>query len=247
MMRLGRRLHINWKLALFTLIMLPILLRLGFWQLSREDEKLAMQVRYESRVAAVPISVAEAAAEEDSGYMAVALQGRYDNQHYFLLDNRTYEGRPGFEVISPLQLEEGGTVLVNRGWIAQGEYRSELPQAEIVNGAVDLLANVYVPAGRQVMLGEESAFSGWPRLLQRIDVPRMYEELEVAPDAQALDYTLRLQEAEPGVLVRNWQAMNTSPEKHRGYAVQWFSMAVVLLGLFMYSCLRRSKSDKIDH
>jgi cytochrome oxidase assembly protein ShyY1 len=51
-------------------------------------------------------------------------------------------------------------------------------------------------------------------------------------------HSVRLAEGSPGALTRYWPVISTAPEKHRAYAVQWFAMAAVLLGLFLYTSLR---------
>ena len=227
--------HINWKIALFTALLLPVLLSLGFWQLSREAEKIQIQAVYESRFHGTPIGLGELKAlpAEEQNWIPVELTGRYDNDHSFLLDNRTHEGRPGFEVITPFILDEGDVVLINRGWLARGQYRQDLPELDTIAGSITLVANVYIPEGQAFMLGAEEPFNSWPRVLQAIDINLMFEELDIA--APGYPRTLRIQEGMPGAYGRYWQAVNMGPEKHRGYAVQWFTMAAVLVLMFLYT------------
>ena len=242
----GRQLQINWKVGLFTLLLLPLLFWLGFWQLDREAEKRALESLYMDRLGAVPVTIDDAREMDDLSFVAVATEGRYDNGHSFLLDNRIYESQPGFEVVTPFVTDQDKVLLVNRGWVPQGRYRSELPLPPEVTGLQYLTGNVYVPAGEPVTLAPETDFAGWPRVLQSVDVGLMYDELNVAPERQALAFTVRLQEAATGVLDRNWPAVNTSPQKHRAYAVQWFSMAMALIILFLASSFPRRRNNGSD-
>ena len=231
-----RRFSLNWKIGLFTLFFLPLMVSLGFWQLDREDYKRVLQSTWEARIGQSPVTLEEVRQMSDQAFVPVGLEGRYDVAHSFLLDNKINQGKVGYELITPLIDSAGQTVLVNRGWLPQGSSRQNLPVLEPLPGHHILVANVHVPDGDLMMLGDESAFSGWPRLMQQPDVGRMYEELGIASEGQGLPHILRLQEGMSGALVWNWPPLNTMPEKHRAYAVQWFAMATVLLLLFVYSC-----------
>lgn len=237
-----RHFSLNWKVGLFTLVFLPLMVVLGFWQLDREAQKEALQSNWEARLGETPVTVDRVREMEDPAFVAVGLEGQYDVAHSFLLDNRTYQGRVGYEVITPLKTRNGRTVLINRGWVPQGASRQALPDLEPLPGHHTLVANVHVPDGDLIMLGEENRFTGWPRLMQQADPGRMYEELGIPAQERGLDHMLRLQENMPGELARNWQPVNTLPEKHRAYAVQWFAMATALLVLFLYSCFPRREA-----
>ena len=231
----------GWKISLFTLLLLPLMIWLGFWQLEREDEKLALQATYQQREAAEPVSLARLDWQGDLQYMPVSLQGYYDNQHTFLLDNRVHQGRVGFEVVSPFVTDSGHHVLVNRGWLPMGRTRADLPDIEAVPGNVQLQGKVYVPLGEPFTLGEQAQQSGWPRIIQSLDPQAQFAELDLPPSASTFPYSIRLAEQAPGVLVRSWPLISTQPEKHRAYAVQWFAMALALLALFIYVGLHRDQ------
>lgn len=235
----------NWKLTLFTLLMLPVLVALGFWQLQREDEKLALQAQYEARQSAAPRPIGQVDGQQDLRYMPVRATGHFDNERIFLLDNRIHEGRPGYEVVQPFHTTGSELLLVNRGWVEQAQYRSELPAIEPVSGQVSIRATVYVPFGEAFTLGDSmSQSSGWPRRIQTLEPEAMIAQLEGEQQDAAFPYSLRLQPGSPGALQENWPPVNTSPEKHQAYAVQWFSMAVVLAGLYLYVSTRREEDEE---
>ncbi|HHX81904.1 MAG TPA: SURF1 family protein [Pseudomonadaceae bacterium] len=233
----------DWKLTLMVLLMLPLLLRLGFWQLAREDEKRALQEMYEARLAQVPESLEEAAERSDMQYLPVLIQGSYDNERYFLLDNRIHRGRVGYEVISPFTTVSGGVVFVNRGWIAATGDRQQLPEPAAVNGVVTIDGLVHVPLGDALILGESEPGEGWPKVVQEVEVPMLARLWEVAEGGMLFPYSVRLGPQTAGVLERNWTLISTSPEKHRGYAVQWFAMALALVLLYGYYSCRHREDD----
>ncbi len=226
----------NWKLALFTLFFMPVLISFGFWQLDREQEKTALQTNYEMRLQAPEVELELVDIETESpAFLKVKATGSYDTQRSFLLDNRIREGSAGFEVITPFRTDEDELILINRGWVAQGSSRDNLPAIPTVEGNLEIRGSIYVPVGEQFMLGSEEATEQWPRLVQRIDMPAFANSL-TEPDI--FPYTVRLADDSPGALTTGWQLMNMMPEKHRAYAVQWFVMAAVLLLLFLYASIR---------
>ena len=234
----------NWKLSLFTLLLLLILVRLGFWQLEREQEKLTLQRVYEVRQQSEAVNLESLDPGEDLQYMPVVMSGVYDNDHNFLLDNKIYEGQAGFEVLTPFHTEQGERVIVNRGWIAQNAYRDILPDIEAVDDQIELRGAVYVPLGEQFMLGEETPGQGWPRIIQSLDMQNMASALN---QHALFPYTVRLDAFSPGVYLRNWPVITTTPEKHRGYAIQWFTMASVLLILYGYVSTRPEDQEETDN
>lgn len=224
----------GWKLTVFTLALTPLLLWLGFWQLDREQEKVALQTDFESRGQrpATALESVDWSRLDELAYLKVNAAGTYDNEHSYLLDNRTYQGRVGYELISPFTTQSGMTVLVNRGWIAQGATRAELPQIARVEGQVAITATIYVPLEEPFLLSStpEGGQATWPRVIQSIQVPQMM----LALDRTLAPYTIRLQEQSPGLEQSNWQTVNMLPEKHRAYAVQWFTMTFALLAMYTF-------------
>jgi len=237
------QLDINWKMALVTAILLPLLLALGFWQLSREQEKIAVQTLHDERrdqqVLAVESLFSPVPEEDALAYLPVQASGRYDNTRQFLLDNRMHQSRPGYELITPLQTD-AGVVMVNRGWLPQGPSRQELPALPSVEQDVTVVGTVYVPPGRTFVLSDaqEQSAEQWPKVIQRIEIDEMAEML----GTELFPHTVRLRDGEPGALVIDWPVITSGPETHRGYAIQWFTMAAVLLLLFVYTSIKRRET-----
>lgn len=231
----------DWRASVLALLLLPLLLSLGFWQLQRAEEKRLLQALFEQRQLAGPINIGALAPDSDMRYQPVRLSGEFINDKALLLDNKIYKGRVGYEIIMPFRvtpvaglegrhgeaLADGTTaalVMVNRGWVAGDYSRRSLPSIPAVSGKVSLLGEIYVPQGEMMVLGEDRA-SGWPRVVQTVDI----EALSPEYGTRLFPYTVRLRAASPAVLQPNWVVVNVQPEKHTAYAVQWFVMAVTLL------------------
>jgi surfeit locus 1 family protein len=232
-----RQFRFDWKLSLLTALLLPLLVSLGFWQLQREQEKLALQQQYAARQSEAAVALERLNPQDDLQYRQVEVSGRYDNAHSFLLDNRIHQGQVGYDLVTPFVTAANRLVLVNRGWLPQGVSREQLPAFAAIEGEVRLQGSVYVPIGTPLVLGAEETGAGWPRVIQTLEPVQMAAAAGYA-SAELFPYSVRLAEGAPGVLVRDWPVISMGPERHRGYAVQWFAMAAMLLGLYLYYSTR---------
>ncbi len=215
----------NWRASVLVLLLLPLLLSLGFWQLDRAEEKRQLQALFTERQANGPVWIEQLFGKDDLQYQPVRLRGEFINEKALLLDNRIYQGRFGYEIITPFKLAASNSVvLVNRGWLLGDSSRRRLPTINPVNGVVELTGEVYVPQGEMLVLAEERS-TGWPRVVQSVNIDALKEEFEWP----VFQYSVRLNGASPGLYQPNWVVVNLQPEKHTGYAVQWFAMSATLL------------------
>jgi len=233
----GLRFYPEWRLTLCTVLLVPTMVALGFWQLQRAEEKSALDAVYSARDSEAPVpldTVADAAVTTaaDHAFRRVALVGTYQPQYTILLDNRIRSGRFGYDVVMPFVAGER-LVLVNRGWIAGDPARIPLPEITTPDGLQPLTARIYVPPGEPYRLGEDRLGDQWPGVVQNLD-PRAVAQ---AIGADVFPLELRLDPEAPGALLAEWAVVNQSPERHHGYALQWFAMAVVLSLFYVYrSC-----------
>ena len=225
----------EWRITLFTLLLVPLMTGLGFWQLQRAGEKEALASSFELRQASAPASVHELwdMPGQEQAYLPVRLRGSFRGE-YFLLDNRTHQGRFGYQVLAVMTLEgDTATVLVNRGWIAGDPARLTRPVVPVVEGPVAVTGHVYVAPGAPYLLQEQQLQPGWPKLIQAVEMDKLSPPLEELAGTRVFPYLVRIDAGAPGALTVDWQVINVSPQKHQGYAVQWFSMAAVL-GVFYF-------------
>ncbi len=223
----------GWKMTLFTLLLSPLLYTLGQWQLDREQEKIQLQNDYDSRQSASEIEIDELdSTRQDLAFLKVKASGQFINDKIFLLDNKIHEGRVGYELINPFLTMQGQLLLVNRGWIAQGFSRQQLPDIDFVEQSVEIQGSIYVPLEEPFLLSavEETSQATGPIVIQSIDIKFLEEQLQ----REVFPYTVRLADGSPGLEQANWQTVNMEPEKHRGYAVQWFTMLIALLTMYIY-------------
>ncbi|WP_157960412.1 SURF1 family protein [Marinimicrobium alkaliphilum] len=224
------RLAISWKITLLTLLALPLLLSLGFWQLDRAAEKRALEAAFDAQRQAPPVELTRAEAADLARYQRVIVRGEFDNEHTWLLDNKQRSGRVGYEVVTPLVLEDGARILVNRGWIPSTGNRQQLPEVPAVAGERTLFAQV-AEVSDHPMLDAHSDSRGWPKVILQIEPVTMGRQLgqRLAP------FYLLIDDNSAGAFETRWQAVNMSTETHIGYAVQWFAMALALSIWFVFA------------
>lgn len=215
----------DWRSCVFALLLLPVLLSLGFWQLDRAEEKSRLKELYRLRQESPPLVLTGLEVEQELQYQPVVLKGHYLNDIQMFVDNSMHKGKFGYEVVTPFQLLGSEQLLmINRGWIEGDKSRRTLPPVEPVDGEVSLTGELYQSPGKPFALGEQSV-QPWPRVLQYLDMKALAEELQ----ANIFPYTVRLKMGSPGAYQDNWLVVNVQPEKHTAYAFQWFAMATALV------------------
>lgn len=225
-----------------TILLLGLFVRLGFWQLDRAEQKrVLMQQAVQGRMNTMTYDVALAA--QWPRYQQVSISGQYDSTHQILLDNMpSHQGQPGYRVLTPLHVNGGHIVLVDRGWIPWGAKREPLTSL-LVNEAprtvVGLLDELPAPGHRAGEAGIKPANNpdSWP---QTLNFPR-HEELQPLYSQVLATRIVLLDAAQPDGYERQWQVLNEgfTPERHVAYAVQWFGFAVTLLIIFVVVNLKR--------
>jgi surfeit locus 1 family protein len=106
-------------LALPAIIIAAVCIRLGFWQLARLSERRAENARIAATIAAAPIDITAIPADSAGARgQQVAVRGTYDFDREVILLNRSREGAPGVNLLTPLRIDGRDTaIMVNRGWV----------------------------------------------------------------------------------------------------------------------------------
>ena len=224
--------------------MFPLLIGLGYWQMERaEDKQELVEQRAASEITAPLSLTAQSRVGEADRYRPAHVQGTYLADQQWLLDNRIYRGQPGYHVFTPFRIDghDRATLLINRGWIAVGASRDFLPALPVPGQPVALTGRLDSPASVALVVGEVPLHSVADRVLvQALDI----EALGRARNMDLLPYALVIDEGEPGGLQYDWSPIpEMGPEKHLGYAVQWFGLAVALLIIFIGVNLHRNGDD----
>jgi surfeit locus 1 family protein len=230
------KLDFEWRITLATVLLVPTLVALGFWQLERAEEKADLEARWSARQSEAPLPLANLSDDDPAqlAYRRVSLQGEFLAGHYLLLDNRMQQGRFGNEVVGLLVLADSEqVVLVNRGWVPSDPARLVMPEVAELKGPVEMTGHIYVSPGKPYLLAEQQLAPPWPVRIQALDNDVLAPLVATVTDAALYPHPVRIDSDQPGALSVAWQLVNASPEKHQGYAFQWFTMAAVLAFFFL--------------
>jgi len=222
---------------LFALI--GLFLWLGFWQLDRAEEKAQLeQERAERDVQAVWKISGEELDPAVMRYRSVEIEGEYLVDQQFLLDNRKHQRKAGYHQLVPMKIVGSErVVLINRGWVSQGESRAFLPEVEVPQGVQRIQGVVRVPRTQGFQMA------------QRSDAPlRLYidlQQIEQQVGMVLLPFVVRQQNVTSDGLVRQWRSERPAqgPDAHYGYALQWFSFALLGIGGWIALVLKQRRES----
>jgi surfeit locus 1 family protein len=213
---------------------------LGNWQSGRAEQKAALEAAMRARDALPPMLLADQPVSlADAQYRRVAARGIWMPESSVYLDNRPLGGRVGYQVITPLLLAPQRAVLVDRGWVEKDPAKQgQPPQVAFPAGTVEIVGNALPQVGRFMELGQ----SGELRLggvWNNFDLER-YRSLS---GLDVLPFILRQSSDSADGLRREVPPLASQVEKHRGYAFQWYALALlsaVLTFTFGYRRVFRS-------
>jgi len=184
---------------------------LGNWQSGRAGEKRALAATL----------------------VKVTLRGAFVPKYTVLLDNKVYRGRPGYQVVQPLRLAGGTHVLVNRGWVAAGASREQLPEVRTPPGEISLTG---VRLERFAHAYEPAPVKPEGRVWQNVAVPQFADWSGLALEPWVIEQHSALDDG----LVRDWPRADLGIEKHEMYALQWYSLAALSVILLLALNIRRN-------
>jgi surfeit locus 1 family protein len=226
----------SWGVTVLTLLAVVAFVELGRWQWQRAQQKRELASAFAAGGGtASPLATRSTA--ELPRYAQVRAQGRYDGAHQFLLDNISHDGHAGYEVLTPLQLDDGRTLIVNRGWLPLTASRRELPDVALrLDAPVSATGKLDTLPVAGIALGHVPPAPGapWPRLTS---FPTM-DDLAAALGRPTESRQLLLNDTEPHGYLRDWHPGGLSPERHLSYALQWWGFAA--LALVLYAVLNRA-------
>ena len=207
--------------------MIVLTCSLGRWQINRAAEKTALQEVLESRMREPVVRLSTAHRDGDAlRYRQVVAKGEFLEAKQIFLDNKDFGGQVGYHVITPLQFAGSRTsVLVNRGWLARGKDYPLPPVATPPQGTVEIVGLATLPAARFLELSSVNVEGAvWQNLT--------FERVRAKLGIDVLPVIILMRNSSPG-LTAVWETPDAGVDMHRGYAFQWFSLAVAILAAWL--------------
>lgn len=231
----------NWKLAILAFIFFSLFTGLGVWQLMRAKQKEILLKSFQERTKHAEFSAQDLNHPQDWRFYRVKLEGRFDQNHTVLLDNKTFHGKVGYEVYTPFKVDGLQIfILVDRGFIPLGSNRNNLPAISTTDKKVSINGMLNLPPN-YVSLGDMKASNtiSWPFVIEYINIGELANLLKLP----LFPYVLTLSPDDQAAYAIEWHAMTMGPERNQGYAVQWFALALTLLILFVALNRKRKKPE----
>ena len=218
--------------VIFAIVVSAICVRLGFWQLSRREERRALNTMLAERLGAAPAPALDVVRDSARAqYRRATARGTYDFGNEFAAGVRTNQGSPGVQIMTPLRIAGRDTaILVNRGWVyAPDAMTVELGRWVEADTATVTGYLIALPRSGRGSVSTPSA----PRTVRRLDADSIAKRL---PYPIAPFYLV--QTAPPRPVADSATVRVTAPVldegPHLGYAIQWFAFALIgLIGAAM--------------
>ena len=222
----------NKALTAFSCFFIFVFILLGFWQIERAGLKASLIQEFDLEQAKGPLPISVSSSQ----WSRVHIEGLYDPAQQVLIDNQINNGKVGYKIYTPFYYEQDQAIFVDRGWISQGKTRSDLPDINFNATKLRIVGSLIKPE-KEVLVGDTLLTNEWPMVSQT----KSPSVIQAAYEKQFSNMVLIL---EPGSLFLNEYIALTpfviTPTKHYGYALQWFTMSLVLAGMFMYAIKRES-------
>lgn len=211
-----------------------ILINLGLWQLSRADEKQQLEQYLSERETATLIPITSVNTSQYEYLTGLRVTGSFTpiEGRYLLLDNQTYEGKVGYLGYQLMALENGKYVLMEIGFVSSNGDRNQLPLFNWLSQPIALPGRLYQRSSNPLSHDLHLELTS-PHRIQNLNIQQLanawnmdIEPYVVQPQSSSWPYT------------QPWVPVPLSSEKHFGYAVQWFSMALALAILSAWVLIR---------
>jgi|ETNmetMinimDraft_8_1059916.scaffolds.fasta_scaffold03276_6 surfeit locus 1 family protein len=217
--------------VIFTLAF-ALLFKLGMWQIDRWKEKAELSLKYEIN-SKVTISDHELDSDIDLlNYKNIIMTGTWQPDDIFFLDMRKHNGVSGMQVVMPLLLNNGKKVLVNRGWIKHLPANKKDPVVispktiQTITGTIKQINKSYF------MTNNDSS------------IRKMFIDIEklTLANNKLFPAVVYQTDGEQDGLIRDWERPNFRPSMHLGYAIMWFSFALILVVMALYMSINRENN-----
>jgi len=219
-----------WLPTVATIAAVALCITAGNWQRGRMLAKESLRAQLDAATHAPAASLPQGSTDWSAWrFRPVRARGRFVAERQFLLDNRVHAGVVGFDVVTPLAVDDGRAVLVDRGFVKGGASRAELPEVAVPRGYVEVVGRVAIPPARYFELGKQA---GDAKVQEHLDIARIASATGLALMPIVIEATAPTYGDE--TLVREWPAPDLGVDTNRSYMAQWYLFATLAAGLWAW-------------
>lgn len=225
------RLYFRLGFTIFCAVFFILFCLLGMWQLQRYHFKKELLQLYHDRLEAAPRSLSEVLAGHDLSFQRIKVSGKFLFDQTMLMQDQFFQDQLGYEVLTPFQIDhDKKLLLIDRGW-SNGYLPEKNNNSTVtISGYIKLLNEYQFILGDNILKPDSR-----PLTMQKINI----EEISRITHQDYYRFILRLDPAMPNGFTRQWTISTVLPERHLGYAIQWFVMAFVLVIAYFCFCYDR--------
>jgi surfeit locus 1 family protein len=234
------RFHFRWVPFIAAVVVVAIGVTLGNWQLRRADQKSALQLEMQTRAEYVPVNAnAQPAEPSPQEFRRITAEGEFVRPWAVYLDNRPYQGKAGFYLVMPFKLAGSDkSVLVMRGWFARdATNRERIPDIAVPSGVVRIEGRVRTSTSRLMSLGKAVDLQPGA-IAQNVDVAEFSRASKLPLQTFIIEQTNDTADG----LVRDWPVPSVGIDTHKGYALQWYGLALAAAVFFLVTGFRRASN-----
>jgi surfeit locus 1 family protein len=221
----------HWAFSITALAVAAVCVRLGFWQLSRLEQRRQSNDLIRSQTALDPVEISGADPPSDlAPYRQAVASGTLDSSRQVILLNRSYNDEPGAHLITPLLLTPSGpAIVVDRGWIPYDESTSGDLSGLDPSGSVHIrgILRASQPEPPWSILADPPSNGEWRRSWRNLNLERLQDQLPYPILSVYLAQTEPIGGADTP---RPDATIDLSEGPHLSYAIQWFSFALIAVG-----------------
>jgi cytochrome oxidase assembly protein ShyY1 len=214
---------------ILTAAAVALFVSLGMWQVRRGLAKEGLQANLADRSAQPVILSAALGPPQGLQLHRAQATGRYLADRQLLQDGQSHQHRPGYHVWTPLLLPDESAVMVDRGWVPADRSGFDGTAPEGVITVTGFWRALPEPGIRLAQTRNCTAATQFPAIVL-YPTPAEVECLMQRPVVGGL---LLLDPEVPGGFVREWTDFGFPPQRHYGYAFQWFALALAAIGVFV--------------
>jgi surfeit locus 1 family protein len=232
-----------------TLIVFIGLIKLSFWQYNRGIEKEQRLARITELNQQSPLTLEEIikistenrlVGKEGINDFPVTINGEFDAEHVFLLDNQVEKRSLGYRVLQVIETQKYA-VLVNLGWVQGSIDRNMIPDITPLHGQSKFQGHVRIVEQGIMLTSQDFSQPSWPLRVQQIEL----DKFSTLTNKPLLPFVVYLNQNEVIGFKKNWHPIVMPPEKHFGYAFQWASLAIAWLILMICLRVKTQKDAKV--
>jgi surfeit locus 1 family protein len=216
--------------GVFGLVGAAILIGLGVWQLQRLAWKEGVLAEIDARITAAPVAVPEAPDPVDDRFLPVVAEGTFQGDALRVLVSVKGSG-PGYRLVSVFETD-GRRLLVDRGYLAEG-----VPEPDAASGVVTVTGNLHWP-------DEIDGFTPEPDVARNQWFARDVDAMAAHLDTEPVFIVLRELSVADTPVTPLPVTSEAIPNNHLGYAIQWFGLALVWLGMTAFLAWRIRRGER---